>query len=128
MNPRTLWTTLLLLVLGVMPAACGDGDGANEETGICLTDEQICSLQVGVSTMDNIVKQFGPPTTSSMGTSTTTPSASYTCVQLDGGTSASYSQGVFLWFDADSVLTDVDVNRSGPEATPIPDCLKRLNR
>jgi hypothetical protein len=59
-----------------------------------------------------------------MGTSITTD-ASYICVRLEGGNQA-YSQGVFLYFDPDSLLTSVDVNRGGPEATPIAECIKRL--
>lgn len=124
MPQRAKWTTAFLLVLSATTAACGEGDPADDTTGICLTDEQICSLEVGVSKKEDIIKRFGPPSATSMGTNVTTD-ASYICVRLEGGREA-YSQGVFLYFDPDSVLTSVDVTRRGPEATPIPECVKAL--
>jgi hypothetical protein len=54
------WTPRCLLVLSAMTAACGEGDPPNDTTGICLTDEQICSLEVGVSKKEDIIKRFGP--------------------------------------------------------------------
>lgn len=127
MNPRAKLTSLLLIALASLPAACGDGDDTNYDRGLCLTDAQICSLQLGVTKQDDAIKAFGVPSDTSLGTSSTTSTASYVCVRLENNREA-YSQGVSLSFDADELLTDVDVIRSGPHATPIPECVKHLHR
>jgi hypothetical protein len=118
-----LTSTALVLLAGL--GACG-GDGKDYETGICLTDEQICSLELGVTKKDDVVKRFGNPSQSSTGTSTN-PSAFYTCVRLDGAVEA-YSQAVYLWFDSSSVLEDVDVTRGGRDAKPLPACVQKLKK
>lgn len=115
----------VLLLAATSLVACGGG-GEDYETGTCLTDAQICSLSLGVTTKDEALKRFGTPSTNSAGTGTN-PSASYTCVRLDGSVEA-YSQSVFLWFDENAVLDDVDVTRGGRDAAPVPACVAELKK
>jgi hypothetical protein len=113
----------IILALSVIVPACG-GDGANQ-TGTCLTDGQICSLALGVTTKDDVLKRFGTPSQTSSATDGA-PFFSYVCQRIDTNGVLLYSQGVGLQFDANTLLTNVVMTRSGPDATPVPACVDKL--
>lgn len=114
----------LFLALSIIAPACGGGDSANQ-TGTCLTDAQICSLALGVTTEDDVRKRFGAPSQTGSGTNTA-PFLSYVCLRSDSSGVLLYSEGVGLQFDANTLLTNVVVTRSGPDAPPAPACVEKL--
>jgi len=123
----TRMSTTLFLALSSIAAACG-GDSASQtgtQTGTCLTDGQICSLALGVTTEDGVLKQFGTPSDTAAGMATG-PYVSYVCLRISNSGVLLYSQAVALQFDANTLLTNIIVDRSGSDATPIPACVAKL--
>lgn len=109
------------LVLVLPSASCGGSDdagggGQGLGTAGCLTDDQICQFQEGVSTQDDVRNALGNAQTY-LGNST----AIYVCQQIVGQQIVHNDQVIFD-FDSSGHLSDVMVLRQGTGATPAPDC------
>jgi hypothetical protein len=121
----TRFVSRLFLLLSIIASACGGGDSVTQ-TGTCLTDGQLCSLALRVTTKDDVLKRFGTPSDTTSGTGTG-PSLTYVCLRIDNGVIL-YSEGVGLQFDTNNLLTSVLMSRSGTEATPLPACVATLTK
>jgi hypothetical protein len=115
---------LLAALLLATPCACGDGDddggGGGLTGGRCLTDQQICQLQTGVTTTADARAALGSPQlTQSVGNGgAALQQWIYVCQQTADSVDA-----VQLAFDQNGVLFGVSVIRTGPNARPAPTCL-----
>jgi hypothetical protein len=110
----------LLLLLGIVAApACGGGGGGGPGGG-CLSDQEICQFQTGVSTTADVRAAIGAPQ----------------MTQIVGGTSGGLQQWIYICqqtaqmvdlaqfvFDENGVLFGISVIRSGPSPRPAPTCL-----
>jgi outer membrane protein assembly factor BamE (lipoprotein component of BamABCDE complex) len=116
-------TATLFFALSIIEAACGGGDSINQ-TGTCLTDVQVCSLALGATTQDDVLKRFGTPSQTILETNGA-PDVSYVCLRFNNGALV-YSEDVDLQFDANNLLTDVVMTRGGADSTPVPACVANL--
>jgi hypothetical protein len=121
----TRFIARICLLLSIIAPACGGGDSVNQ-TGTCLTDGQVCSLALVVTTKDDVLKRFGTPSDTTSGTGTG-PSLTYVCLRIDNGVIL-YSEGVGLQFDTNNLLTSVLMTRSGTDAPPVPACVDTLKK
>lgn len=110
------------LVLALSFASCGGSDdsggGGAQGLGMagCLTDDQICQFQKGVSTKDDVKNALGNAQTY-LGDS----AAIYVCQQV-AGMEIVHNDLVTFDFDSSGRLSDVTVLRQGTGSTPPPDC------
>jgi hypothetical protein len=106
--------TASMMLLGC--GSSGSSGGAGLGSGGCLSDQQICQFQMGVSTENDVKSALGNAQ-EYLGSSTWV----YVC-QVVSGTQILHNDETIFDFDSMGRLMDVMVLRQGSASTPPPTC------
>jgi hypothetical protein len=110
---------VLSLSLFLVSACGGSGGGPAGLYGRCISNDEVCQFQRGVSTTAQVQAALGPPQQKQTAGSGSGSMQTWLYVCMPDAQSI-YEVGFF--FDANGVLVEFLVNRVGPNPPPAPTC------